>query len=89
MDDSLRTSNGAGRRLELLHGANSGAYRPTSVYDVNTAPSGIGYSERDRQRMLPTGQFLRNANGVSQSTWESRQKRWLDTPSTPAQRPFG
>lgn len=50
-------------------------FTPMSVLD-NITPSGIGYGQADKARLLPGNQQLPSSNGRSKKTGEQRQ--WLD-----------
>lgn len=74
--------NGTGTRTdEFVAGHRAAGFKANSVFD-NVKPSGLGYGEADRDRLLvgPGSQKLASKNGSSASTWETRQKGWLDSP---------
>jgi hypothetical protein len=74
-------ANGEGRRSNLLDGAQDGAFKASSVLD-NVKPTGLGYGSTDQDRLLvgSGNQKLATKNGTSASTWEKRQRGWLDSP---------
>lgn len=75
-------STGVGRRADFVTAAQShAAYRRSSVLD-KSLPSGTGYAEKDRSRLLPSGDFLHTPNGVAEQTWQTRQSNYLDTPAS-------
>jgi len=71
----MAENNGTGRRLGEFQG---GAYENRSVLD-QSAPSGIGYAQRDSQRRFRGG-HLGSINGRSEATDQKRQAGMLDTP---------
>jgi hypothetical protein len=75
-------ASGEGSRTEaFVEGHRAAGFKATSVLD-NVKPSGVGYGDTDKDRLLVGSgdQKLASKNGSSAKTWESRQKGWLDSP---------
>lgn len=72
------------RSDEFYGGTQVAAYHPTSVLESgNSRPTGNGWGDGDRDRLLVGGAVLPSHNGRSDDTWGSRQQSWLDTPYRP------
>jgi len=74
-------ANGEGRHSSMLTGAADGSFKATSILD-NVKPTGLGYGSSDQDRLLvgSGNQKLASKNGSSASTWDKRQRGWLDSP---------
>lgn len=72
------------RTDEFYGGAQHAAYHATSVLETgNVRPTGNGFGEDQRDRLLVGGAVLPTHNGSSEQSWQSRQQSWLDTPYHP------